>query len=210
MKRSLILITICLSAVLGSFAQEITSSLTAYPDFRPATVYMANGKKVNVALANIFLKNSSLLYINSKGTPMEADTKTLLRIDFSDRSYFRVDSVMAYPVDTVGTSGLFCAWVIDLVAYNQTLKNNTNITNLDLSSTNMLNYSTLDVSEQENLPLIPYYYFKMDGKFILAHERHLLRILDKEKRRQVKGLMSQPGFSWTDEASLKKIMKIIL
>ena len=213
MKRIVFLLAIILSAVLGSSAQEksqITASLTAYPDFRPATVYMANGKKVNVALANIFLKNSSLLYVNSKGTPMEADTKTLLRVDFSDRSYFRVDTLMAYPVDTVGTNGLFCAWVIDLVAYRQTVRNNTNITNLDLSSTNMINYSTLDVSDIEALPLIPIYYFKLDGKFILAHERHLLRILDKEKRRQVKGLMAQPDFSWTDEASLLKVMKVII
>ena len=164
MKRSVFLLAIILSTVLGSSAQEksqITASLTAYPDFRPATVYMANGKKVNVALANIFLKNSSLLYVNSKGTPMEADTKTLLRVDFSDRSYFRVDTLMAYPVDTVGTNGLFCAWVIDLVAYRQTVRNNTNITNLDLSSTNMINYSTLDVSDIEALPLIPIYYFKL-------------------------------------------------
>ena len=82
-------------------AQEVTPQLTVFPDFRPATAYMTDGKKVDIPMANIFLKNSSLLYLSGEVTK-EANTKSLMRVDFADRSYFRIDSVLAYPIDSVG------------------------------------------------------------------------------------------------------------
>ncbi|MBR2291923.1 MAG: hypothetical protein IJ868_06395 [Prevotella sp.] len=209
MKRTAFFLVCLLTALCGQ-AQNITAQLTEFHDFRPAIVYTADGKRVKVPLANIFLKNSSLLFVNDKGTAMEVNTKTLLRVDFDSCSYYRIDSLLATPVDTVGNYVLYKAKVIDIKAYQQILKNNKNITNLDLTSMqDMISYSTVELSEQEAFPLIPIFYIRMGDKFVLAHERHLKLNLDKEHRRRMEGLLSQPGFSWTDEKSLVQLMNLI-
>ena len=200
-------------AALQVTAQEVTPKLTAFPEFRPATAYMADGKKLDIPMANIFLKNSSLLYISGELTK-EADTKNLLRVDFKDRTYIRIDSVLAYEVDTVGANALFCAKVLDLKAYKQLLANNSNITNLDLNdlaSMNMFQYTAIDINDVTDIhfPVIPLYYYRLNNQFVLVHERHLKRVLDKEKRRRMESVMNLPDFSWTNEKSLLKILEVI-
>lgn len=200
-------------AALRVAAQEVTPQLTAFPEFRPATATMADGKKMDIPMANIFLKNSSLLYISGELTK-EANTKNLLRVDFKDRSYIRIDSVLAYQVDTVRTNALFCAKVLDLKAYKQLLINNSNITNLnmnDLLSMNMLQYTTVDIGDTQDIhfPVIPLYYYRINDKFVLVHERHLKRFFDKENRRRMESVMNMPGFSWTNEEFLLKILEVI-
>ena len=200
-------------AALKVAAQEVTPKLTAFPEFRPATVYLADGKKMEIPLANIFLKNSSLLYLSGEVTK-EANTKNLLRVDFKDRTYIRIDSVLAYEVDTVGANALFCAKVLDLKAYKQLLANNSNITNLDLNdlaNMNMFQYTAIDINDVSDIhfPVIPLYYFRLNNQFVLVHERHLKRLLDKEKRRRMESVMNLPDFSWTDEKSLLKILEVI-
>lgn len=213
MKRLVLLSTVLLMAALRVTAQEVTPQLTAFPEFRPATAYMADGKKLDIPMANIFLKNSSLLYISGELTK-EADTKNLLRVDFKDRTYIRIDSVLAYEVDTVGANALFCAKVLDLKAYKQLLANNSNITNLDLNdlaSMNMFQYTAIDINDVTDIhfPVIPLYYYRLNNQFILVHERHLKRVLDKEKRRRMESVMNLPDFSWTNEKSLLKILEVI-
>jgi hypothetical protein len=200
-------------AALRVAAQEVTPQLTVFPEFRPATATMADGKKMDIPMANIFLKNSSLLYISGELTK-EANTKNLLRVDFKDRSYIRIDSVLAYQVDTVGKNALFCAKVLDLKAYKQLLINNSNITNLnmnDLLSMNMLQYTTVDIGDTQDIhfPVIPLYYYRINVKFVLVHERHLKRFFDKENRRRMESVMNMPGFSWTNEEFLLKILEVI-
>ena len=198
---------------LSASAQEVTPQLTAFPEFLPATVFMNDGKKMDIPMANIFLKNSSLLYLSGDLTK-EANTKNILRVDFKDRSYIRIDSVLSYEVDSVGSKVLYCAKVLDLKAYKQLLRNNANITNLDLndlSSMNMFQFSTIYVQDTKDIqfPVIPLYYYRLNDKFVLVHERHLKRALDKENRRRMESVMNLPGFSWTDEKSLLKILEII-
>ena len=216
MKKLVLPIIICLLSLiisLSASAQEVTPQLTAFPEFRPATVFMNDSKKMDIPMANIFLKNSSLLYLSGDLTK-EANTKNILRVDFKDRSYIRIDSVLAYEVDSVGSKVLYCAKVLDLKAYKQLLRNNANITNLDLndlSSMNMFQFSTIDLQDTKDIhfPVIPLYYYRLNDKFVLVHERHLKRALDKENRRRMESVMNLPGFSWTDEKSLLKILEII-
>lgn len=213
MKKLVLSATVLLMAALRVAAQEVTPQLTVFPEFRPATATMADGKKMDIPMANIFLKNSSLLYISGELTK-EANTKNLLRVDFKDRSYIRIDSVLAYQVDTVGTNALFCAKVLDLKAYKQLLINNSNITNLnmnDLLSMNMLQYTTVDIGDTQDIhfPVIPLYYYRINDKFVLVHERHLKRFFDKENRRRMESVMNMPGFSWTNEKFLLKILEVI-
>ena len=213
MKKLVLSATVLLMAALRVAAQEVTPQLTVFPEFRPATATMADGKKMDIPMANIFLKNRSLLYISGELTK-EANTKNLLRVDFKDRSYIRIDSVLAYQVDTVGTNALFCAKVLDLKAYKQLLINNSNITNLnmnDLLSMNMLQYTTVDIGDTQDIhfPVIPLYYYRINDKFVLVHERHLKRFFDKENRRRMESVMNMPGFSWTNEEFLLKILEVI-
>ena len=213
MKKLVLSATVLLMAALRVAAQEVTPQLTAFPEFRPAPATMAAGKKMDIPMANIFLKNSSLLYISGELTK-EANTKNLLRVDFKDRSYIRIDSVLAYQVDTVGKNALFCAKVLDLKAYKQLLINNSNITNLnmnDLLSMNMLQYTTVDIGDTQDIhfPVIPLYYYRINDKFVLVHERHLKRFFDKENRRRMESVMNMPGFSWTNEEFLLKILEVI-
>ena len=213
MKKLVLLSTMLMLVAFKGTAQEVTPQLTAFPEFRPATVYMADGKKLDIPMANIFLKNSSLLYISGELTK-EVDTKNLMRVDFKDRSYFRIDSVLAYEVDTVGANALFCAKVLDLKAYKQLIANNSNITNLninDLANMNILQYTTIDINDVSDIhfPVIPLYYFRVNNQFVLVHERNLKRFFDKENRRRMESVMNLPDFSWTDEKSLLKILEII-
>ena len=213
MRKLLLSATVLLMAALRVAAQEVTPKLTAFPEFRPATAYLADGKKLDIPMANIFLKNSSLLYLSGELTK-EADTKNLMRVDFKDRSYFRIDSVLAYQVDTVRSNALYCAKVLDIKAYKQLIINNSNITNLDINdimSNNMLQYTTVDIGDAQDIhfPVIPLYYYKINNKYVFVHERHLKRFFDKENRRRMESVMNLPGFSWTDESFLLKILEVI-
>lgn len=213
MKKLVLSFTVLIMAALRVAAQEVTPQLTVFPEFRHATVYMTDGKKLDIPMANIFLKNSSLLYISGELTK-EASTDNLLRVDFKDRSYIRIDSVLAYQVDSVGANALFCAKVLDLKAYKQLLANNQNITNLDLndlSSMNMFQFTTVDIGDEKDIhfPVIPLYYFRINDQFVFVHERHLKRFFDKENRRRMESVMNLPDFSWTNEKFLLKILEII-
>ena len=213
MKKLVISFTVLIMAAVKVAAQEVTPQLTVFPEFRHATVYMTDGKKLDIPMANIFLKNSSLLYISGELTK-EASTDNLLRVDFKDRSYIRIDSVLAYQVDSVGANALFCAKVLDLKAYKQLLANNQNITNLDLndlSSMNMFQFTTVDIGDEKDIhfPVIPLYYFRINDQFVFVHERHLKRFFDKENRRRMESVMNLPDFSWTNEKFLLKILEII-
>lgn len=209
--KHLLLTTILLLATLTGVAQQITPSLTVYPEFRPATILLTNGSKLKVPLANIFLKNSSLLYMGDD-VVKEAELKNVLQVQFDDRTYLRIDSLLAYQVDSVGRNALYCAKVIDIKSYKQTIANSANITNLDLSNiTNMLSFSTIDAIGKEGVefPVIPLYYFRLDNQFVRVHERNLKRVLSKEKQRIMESVMSLPDFSWTDEPSLMKMLEML-
>lgn len=189
-------------------AQATTTSLTVYQEFQPATIHLVDGRQLKVGFANIFLKNSSLLYKSGQETK-EANLKTLTKVDFKDRTYYRVDSVLAYQVDTVGHQHLYCAQRIDFEAWRGLMINNRIMTNLSVGD--LLSYTATNLSDEQDIhfPLVNVYYFQIDGKYVLAHERNLKRVLDKEKRRLMASVMSEPGFSWTSEASLLKLLKML-
>lgn len=217
MKRLALVITIVLLATLKVTAQQhqpITSAITAYHDFRPATVYLTSGRKTSIPLANIFLKNGALLYMSGDNI-MEADMSTLLRVEFEDRTYIRIDSMLCYQVDSVGNDALFCTKVIDIKAYKQSRANSANITNLDLTAltttSSSLSYNTIEATDISELqfPIVNVYYYRLNDNFVRVHERHLKRALSKEKRRIMESVMNMPGFTWTNEKYLMMILEKI-
>ena len=206
--NKLVLFLLLSIGVLTASAQGTTTMVTVYQAFKPATIHLVDGRQLKVSLANIFLKNSGLLYISGHDTK-EASLQNISKVEFQDRTYYRVDSVLAYQVDTVNHQPLYCAQRIDLVAWRGMIINNRQLDNISLGD--MLTYSATELADQHDIhfPLINVYYFQIDGKYVLAHERNLKRVLDKEKRRLMASVMSEPEFSWTSEKSLLKLLKYI-
>jgi len=135
MKRPVLFI-IMMFAVQCLCAQVRTPKLTVYKQFKPSIITLKDGRKVNQPLTNIFLKNSSLLYMNGTNS-MEAKMDNIVSVQFDDRFYVRIDSLLCYQVDTVGNDALYCATIIDIPAYQQQLKNNQVISNLDFDFSGM-------------------------------------------------------------------------
>ncbi len=207
MRRKFYLLVFLLLVISPIHAQE-TAVLTVYNEFQPATIFLSDGRKLKVPLANIFLKNSSLLYKSGDQTK-EANMKTLISVQFPDRTYFRVDSLLAYQVDTVGQQALLCAQVIDIDAWRQNVINNSVYSSMDIND--MFSYTKADVADEQDLRFLKVnlYFFRLDGKYVLADERHLKRVLDKKKKRLMEAVMMDQSFSWTDEQSLLKLLKVI-
>lgn len=213
MKKLFAIIAMMLSAGVA-LAQGVTSSLTAYPSFKPGTIHLTSGKSIKNNTLNVFLKNACLLYKSGNNT-MEANMDNITGVDFADRTYIKIGSKLAHLVDSVGANRLYCITLLDIAAYEQSLRNNVNITNLDISSPDLyggnLNYTTIDLAPQEGLelPVVCEYYFQLGGKLVRVHERDLSRALGKEQRRMMRTIMSTKEFSWVNEEQLLMLLQAI-
>lgn len=211
MKASLLFIIMMCATVQSLLAQDKTFGLTVYDSYRPATITLTDGRTIKHPLANIFLKNSSLVYLSNTGVTMEANMSNILYVKFEDRQYYKVDTLLAYVVDTVGNDALFCATVADMQAYQQNLRNSQVFT--DISLGDQLSTTTVDLSNEGDrmLPLVNIYFYRFgndaDKKYVRCHERTLGRVLGKEKKRMMQTYLSMPDFSWTNEKSLLDLLK---
>lgn len=189
-------------------AQIRTEKLTVYKQFKPSTIMLKDGRELKQPLTNIFLKNSSLLYMNGTNS-MEANMDNIISVKFDDRQYIKIDTMLYYLVDTIGNDALYRATVMDMPAYYQQLKNNKVITNIDFGD--QIQTSHIDISTEDDykFPLIDLFYYRYNGEFVRTHERNLGRILPKEKQRMLKTFVNLPDFSWTDEESLLKLLKAL-
>ena len=64
-----------------------TDCVTIFPDYRPAKIVMASGNVLKVKEANVFLKNSSLMYKDRFGKDMEANMSLVKGVSFADREF---------------------------------------------------------------------------------------------------------------------------
>lgn len=215
MKR-IIIAGLCLLATTASLlAQDNTKNLTLYRQFKPATILMTNGKVVKTPLANIFLKDASLLYLKGENA-MTAYMQTIRTVKIDSTWFDNIDNKLAQLIDSVGPNRLYCITEIDMEAYQTMLKNNVNITassfqELTSGSSDQLSYSTVELEAEEDhqLPLIRRYYYLYNGEIVRAHEREISRRLPKEKKHIYKSVMSLSDFSWVDPDSLMKMLKAI-
>ena len=189
-------------------AQIRTEKLTVYKQFKPSTIMLKDGRELKQPLTNIFLKNSSLLYMNGTNS-MEANMDNIISVKFDDRQYIKIDTMLYYLVDTIGNDALYRATVMDMPAYYQQLRNNKVITNIDFGD--QIQTSHIDISTEDDykFPLIDLFYYRYNGEFVRTHERNLGRILPKNKQRMLKTFVNLPDFSWTDEESLLKLLKAL-
>lgn len=214
-KFVLFIITICIAFsasaqdnARSAMVYKKTKGATVYKQFKPATILLKSGKTISQPLANIFLKNSSLLYISGENA-MEANMNNIISVDFDDRKYIKIDSLLYYKVDSVGSDALYKATVIDMDSYKKNLVNNRNITNIDLGD--VISVANVDLSNEDDylFPLISIYYYLYHGDFVRVHERNLSRVVPKDKQRMMKTCIGQDSFSWTDETSLLQLLRMI-
>lgn len=202
------LFIIILASVQSLFAQERTTKLTVYPEFKPSIIVLSDGRQITQQFTNIFLKNSSLLYM-SASVAKEANMANVRSVQFDDRYYVKIDSLLAYQVDSVGSDGLYCATIIDQVAYVQNIKNNQVMTNIDFHNFDQVSTTSVDLSNEDDyqFPLINIYYYRLGGKFVRCHDRSLSNVLNKEKKRMLRTFVHLDDFSWSDEKSLIELLK---
>ena len=201
----LLLLLACMGQLLT--AQVRTTKLTVYKEFKPSIILLKDGRVLKQPLTNIFLKNSSLLYMHG-ATSMQANMDNIVRVKFDDRLYIKIDSLLAYEVDSVSPDKkLYKATIIDQIAYRQQLKNNQVITNLSVGD--QISTSSVDMSAEDDykFPLIDIYYYLLNGKLVRVHERNLNNMMTKEQKRMMRSHLLLPNFSWTDEKSLINLLK---
>ena len=196
----------CMMVCLNMKGQAVSHRVTAFKQFEPATVHLTNGKPLNVKEANVFLKNSQLLY-KSGGKVKQASIDNVKGVDFTSRSYVKIDSILAYRVGSVSQNDLYCATFIDMETYNTNILNNRQVTNFEIGS--QVNLTTLDTEtdEEREYPILNKYYFQYNGKYVEAHELYVLRAVPKAIRRIFWTIVREPGFSWTQEESLLRLLK---
>lgn len=203
---SLAAILFC-NPLLAQSDAGMSTKTTVYKDFQPAIIVLSNGKSITEKQANIFLKNGSLLYKHNKSI-MQANMENVSSVRFSDRSYLRIDTLLAYVVDTLKTNKLLCATLIDMESYANQIVNDRQITNLELGG--HVNISSIDnyLSDDIKYPLVNYFFFEIDGKVIKAHERTLKKALPKAKQRMFNAIIQSPEFHWGEVESLTRILKL--
>lgn len=206
-KRVSALLVIMVFALQSLFAQETTNRLMLYEKNKPAIITLTDGRVVKQPLANVFLKNSSLFYQNRAGATMKANMANIVSVKFDDCQYFKIDTLLAYQVDSVGHDALYCATVIDIEAYRQNLKNNQTFT--DISGGDQLSTTSHELNSETDIlfPLMKVYIYRLGGKFVRCHDRSLGSVLSKEKKRMMQSYIAMPGFSWTDDKSLLNLLK---
>ena len=210
MVKELLLSSIMLLTTISVSAQKRTVSATVYKQFKSSIVTLSNGHVTRQSLTNIFLKNSSLLYIQGEYT-MEADMNNIATVEFDDRKYININNQLAYLVDTIGDNRLYRINILDLDSYKAQLRNNVNVSNFEIGD--FVNINTVDTNNEEDykFPIIPVFYYLYNGEFIKVHEREISRKLPKDKdiKRKYKTIIGLSTFSWTDEASLMQLLKAI-
>lgn len=193
---------------LGSFAQKRTVMPVVYRQYRPAIITFTDGHKSKNMYTNVFLKNGSLLFLKGE-VPMEANMDNILAVDFEDRKFVSINKQLGYLIDSVGSNALYCIELFDKDTYERNLKNNVNISSMDLGDQISMSYIDLNNEEDYKLPVFRHFYFLYKGEFVKVHERELSKKLKKEGKTMMERIVALPDFSWQNEKSLMQLLKAI-
>lgn len=191
--------------------QERTTMATLYREFKPSVIYLTDGRKLNQNLTNVFLKNSSLVYL--KGTfTMEANMDNIARVEFDDRQFDVIEGQLAELVDSIGSDAVYRVDYLDMEAYQAGLRNNINISNISLGE--QISTTTVDLNNEEDykFPLVHKYFMRYRGETFHVHEREIWRRLPKDKdvKRMFKTIIGKSDFSWTSDESVSELLRAIV
>lgn len=209
--RKILFVIFLVYPFMGLWAQReagTSTRTTVYEDYQPAKITLYSDKVIFQPKANIFLKDATLLFQKGKHD-MKANINQIKAVEFADRSYVKLDTLLAMVIDTVGKNRVLCATTIDIEAFTTIELNNQVVSNLDLGGDQVsVTRMTTTAPEDKIYPLINTYYFEVDGKIIKAHERILSRHLPKEKRNRLKFYMGLPDFDWGDRKTLRMVLEL--
>ena len=140
---------------------------------------------------------------------MEANMDNILAVDFEDRKFVSINKQLGYLIDSVGSNALYCIELFDKDTYERNLKNNVNISSMDLGDQISMSYIDLNNEEDYKLPVFRHFYFLYKGEFVKVHERELSKKLKKEGKTMMERIVALPDFSWQNEKSLMQLLKAI-
>ncbi len=206
---SLILVTLFLSVLQAQDMPSTTTRTTVFETFQPAKITLTDGRIITQNQANVFLKNSSLVYKRGR-TTMEAEPSQIRAVEIGGVDYVMVDTVLASVIDTLGNSKLLCVTMIDVDAYRTQLMNNTQMTNLEIGAHVNFNSANLTPDDEQSYPLMRMFYFDINGDIVKVHDRTVQKLFPKEKRRLYKTIIQTPGFKWDDPDSLMRLLREII
>lgn len=217
MKRFILISVIALAVCFANgqwsvvSGQERTTMATLYREFKPSVIYLTDGRKLNQNLTNVFLKNSSLVYL--KGTfTMEANMDNIARVEFDDRQFDVIEGQLAELVDSIGSDAVYRVDYLDMEAYQAGLRNNINISNISLGE--QISTTTVDLNNEEDykFPLVHKYFMRYRGETFHVHEREIWRRLPKDKdvKRMFKTIIGKSDFSWTSDESVSELLRAIV
>lgn len=208
MKRYLTTLIIAFVFVLAHAQSSVEMSKypTQYKDFQPAKIYMMLGDTIK-ASANIFLKNSTLYFMRGS-LMMQADMRNVVSVDFGDKQYVKIDTLLAAVVGNYKGNQLLCSRQIDMDAFGAIKRNASIVTNMDFSLNNYLNVQKLETSNgDEEFPIHRIYFFHYNGKYVRVNDRDLYKYVPKEKRGVFNTVTQMDEFDWYNETWLMKLLK---
>lgn len=185
-----------------------SAQVTIFPDFKPVTVVMNNGKVTNLRYGNVFMKNSTLVYKQTEnGTVMEANMDVVKQIIIDKRTFVNIGKQLAEVVATVGENSVVRVRTIDVETMKAEIMNETNYTNFDMGE--VFSFTKSDVFEKEEpYPLVDQYYLIIDGKKVLAHERSVRNILSR-KRLDAYDAFIRSNFNWGRVGDLERLLRFL-
>lgn len=209
LKRFILIILSCALCFSNANAQVPigrSNSVTLFDHYNPAVIEFADGHCSNQSQANIFLKNSSLLY-KSGINDMEAKMVNIKSVVIDRRRFINVKNQLAEVIDTCGGDMLLKIVLIDMEAFQKECLNNSNITNIEIGES--LGVTRLDADPSVlKYPLCATYYYMLDSKIVRCHERDVQRAIGKARQRDYKVCVARQ-FDWSKERDLSELLKVL-
>ena len=210
MKRILFTFVVLLFVVDGAMAQipvGRTDRVTLFDAFVPAVIELKSGMVNRQAQANIFLKNSSLVY-KRNGVDMAASMDLVKEVFMNARRFVNVNNQLLEVLDTCGNVALTRLHLIDVEAFEGEYLNNSDITNISLREN--FSVTRLDPSDgSQSYPVTDTYFYLVNGKKVKCHEREVQLAVAKKSRAEYEACIKGFGFSWADIDDLKKVLRIL-
>lgn len=207
---SISFLLMCVTMVMAQVPYGRTEVVTMFNDFCPATIQLAAGNVVKTGKANIFLKNSKLVYKDRNNVNMEANMATVKKVIFGNRTFINYENKLAEILDSCGHNMLLRVLLVDVEAMKNDIINNSTITDISGlgSNSNLLGVTRMNPEEDEvGYPLYATYYYVINDKTILCHEREVSRKISKSQREIYHIVTNRSAFSWGSEADLKNLLR---
>lgn len=194
--------------MLPASAQTIAGRsdyVTLFPTFRPARIFLTNGKVNFIRDCNIFMKNSTLVY-KSSGKVMEANMSAVKTMEIDGQTFFNFHNQLAQLIDTVQQNKLVSVKTIDQETMKSEFLNSSDFTNIEVGD--MLTYSRTEANGDGKYPLLETYYFILDGKQVLCHERNV-KVAIGRKKMAIYDTITKQFFNWSNRDDLMRLLKAL-